>query len=78
MDMDADGEAEDVSMAAQGYSGPDTALVRRRVGESIHSAANGGNSLNMNGKRALDPEAVGGRSGGTKLYKEHVEGNERD
>lgn len=76
-DVDAEGEAEDVSMAGHGYGDHGTALVRRRAGESFYGGSNGGGSLNANGKRVLDAEAIGGRSGGTKLYKEHVDGEER-
>jgi len=74
-DVDAEGEVDDVHMADRGYEGYDNALVRRRVGEGLYRGINGGNSLNVNGKRTLDSEAAAGRGGGAKLYKEqHAEG----
>lgn len=76
-DADADGEAEDVSMEGQGYGGHGTALVRRRIGGGTYADANGGGTLNVNGKRPLDADAAGGRSGAPKLYKEHVEDHEQ-
>lgn len=69
-DVDADGEAEDISAMEQRLGGHDNALVKRN-----HIGAG---SLNGNGKRALNSDAASGRSGGTKLYKEHVvNGDER-
>lgn len=69
-DMDADGEAEDGSAVLRGYDEHNNALVKRRIGEGLYGGADGGGSLNSNGKRAVDTEAVSGRSGGAKLYKE--------
>lgn len=78
-ETDADGEAETTSANGSRSGGNDTALVRRRIGDSLRNDVNRPNSLNMNGKRTLDAGGASGRSSGTKLYKEHVvEGDKRD